>query len=63
MGFKIQDTAINYKEFCSVIDTDGSLSVDLKELNEFFDNYVNFKEQRINDLKMAEGLVGTVNDN
>jgi hypothetical protein len=36
-GFKIEDNNENYKEFCQVVDKDGSLAVDLEELSAVFD--------------------------
>jgi len=41
-----------------VIDEDSTLSVDLDEINNFFDKYVDFNKGIIK-LKMGEGLEGT----
>jgi hypothetical protein len=55
-GFTIPETNENYKEFCQMADSDGSLAVDLGELTNFFNNYVNFDSKTLTGLKMAEGL-------
>lgn len=46
------------KEFCANTDTDGSLSVDLSELNTFFSKFVDHANKSVN-LKMADGMSPT----
>lgn len=38
---KITENNKNLKEFCANIDTDSTLSVDLDELNTFFNEHIN----------------------
>ncbi len=46
-GILKQDNA-TYKLFCELIDTDGSLAVDLSELTEFFNQRVRFDTKQVN---------------
>ena len=58
-GIRIPDSNENMKEFISLMDVDGGLSVELEEMNAFFENYVNI-EKRIFKLEMTKGLdIGT----
>lgn len=56
-GFRIEQNNENLKEFCQLTDSDGSLAVDLKELDTFFNDYVDTANQVVK-LNMAKGLGG-----
>jgi hypothetical protein len=58
-GFEIPHSSANYGEFSKEADPDGSLQVDLDELSEFFEKFVDAENQVVN-LKMGEGLKGSM---
>ena len=65
-GGRIKESVENYKEFNEKIDVDGSLAVELSELNAFFNSYLDVNNKIFKDLKMGEifgkGGSGTVSN-
>lgn len=50
-------------EFCEIIDEDATLDIDLKEINDFFEKYIDIRNKKI-DLPMAENaIIGKPDEN
>ena len=47
IGIKIENNNDNRKEFISKIDKDKSNSIELDEINSFFDNYVSLENKTV----------------